>query len=77
MNSEAESMVETVLPGSPTLLDELRSALHVSQRDDPLLPQLAGVLGAFCASTGNAERVQAWIAVLDWTREGVLRSACS
>ena len=58
----------------PAMLDDLLAALHASQRNDPLLPPLAGLLEAFSTAADNAARLDAWIALLDWTREGVLRS---
>ncbi|MBA3685848.1 MAG: hypothetical protein H0W72_11500 [Planctomycetes bacterium] len=54
------------------MLHDLRAALHASQRDDPLLPPMAALLGAFARADTSAERLERWIALLDWTREGVL-----
>jgi len=56
------------------MLDDLRAALHASQRDDPLLLPLARLLEDFASAPGNADRLSGWIALLDWTREGALRS---
>ncbi len=53
------------------MLTDLRTALHASQRDDPLLPPLAALLQSFAAALTTAERVTAWIALQDWTREGM------
>ena len=53
------------------MLADLRSALHASQREDPLLPALAERLAAFANATDAAQRIDAWIALLDWTSEGV------
>lgn len=52
------------------MLDELRAALHPSQREDPLLIPLAGHLAAFTGAGGIGTRLDAWIALQDWTREG-------
>lgn len=53
------------------MLEELRAALHASQREDPLLPHLAERLKAFITASDNAGRITAWIALHDWTRAGV------
>ena len=53
------------------MLSDLRSALHASQREDPLLPALADRLTAFAHAPDAAGRIDAWIALLDWTSEGV------
>jgi site-specific recombinase len=52
------------------MLLDLRAALHASQREDPLLPPLAGLLKAFADAGSSAERLDRWIALQDWTREG-------
>ncbi|MBA3847109.1 MAG: hypothetical protein H0X45_10735 [Planctomycetes bacterium] len=52
------------------MLGDLRAALHVSQREDPLLPPLAALLGAFADAGTIAERIARWIDLLDWTRVG-------
>ncbi len=52
------------------MLHDLRAALHASQRDDPLLPPMAALLGAFANATTSAARLDRWIALQDWTREG-------
>ena len=56
------------------MLDDLRAALHASQRDDPLLPPLARLLDGFANAAGIADRLDGWIALLDWTRVGVLHT---
>jgi len=43
------------------MLDDLRDALHASQRDDPLLPPLALRLAAFVDAHVNRDRFEAWI----------------
>ena len=53
------------------LLDDLRAALHASQREDPLLPSLAQQLVTFTDASGSADRLDGWIALQDWTRQGV------
>ena len=53
------------------MLLTLRDALHTSQREDPLLPPLAKLLRAFADATESAERIDCWIALHDWTRQGV------
>ncbi len=53
------------------MLHDLIAALHVSQREDPLLPPLAALLDAFANAADGAERLERWIALLDWTRVGV------
>jgi site-specific recombinase len=52
------------------MLSDLRNALHPSQQEDPLLPPLAGLLKAFAEATDSAERLERWVDLLDWTREG-------
>ncbi len=52
------------------ILDDLRAALHASQRDDPLLPPLAQRLSTFTGASGSADRIDGWIALQDWTRHG-------
>ena len=60
----------TTAPTHRHLIDDLRAALHVSQGNDPLLPPLAELLRAFADAGSNAERIDHWIALQDWTREG-------
>jgi site-specific recombinase len=52
------------------MLVTLRTALHSSQREDPLLPSLAERLRAFADAVDNAERIDHWVALHDWTRVG-------
>ncbi len=75
-----DSLPSTLSSGLPSdlqqdpkndLLTDLRAALHASQRDDPLLPLLAHRLTAFTVASGSADRLDSWIALQDWTREGV------
>lgn len=53
------------------MLDELRHSLHPSQRDDPLLPELAQRLEDLIGATGIGGRLTAWTALQDWTRVGM------
>ena len=54
----------------PAMLDELHAALHPNQREDPLLAPLSARLDAFTGAVGIGDRLDAWIALQDWTREG-------
>lgn len=53
------------------MLLDLRAALHTSQREDPLLPPLADLLRSFADADDSAERIDRWVALHDWTRQGV------
>ncbi len=68
-----------VSPGPPsnvpgnrdrTILDDLRTALHPAQRDDPLLPGLAAALAGFIAAPDTGARLAGWLALHEWTRAG-------
>lgn len=52
------------------MLSDLQNALHVSQREDPLLPPLAKRLLAFAHADDQAQRLLRWVDLLDWTRDG-------
>ncbi len=52
------------------MLEDVRAALHQSQRDDPLLPELVGLITALTTAEGLSARLTAWIALQEWTRFG-------
>ena len=70
-------MIPAMTDAPAALLDDLRTALHPSQREEPLLPSLAAHLGAFTGASGNADRLSAWISLQVWARTGSRATATS